>query len=883
MNKTAIKNFAIYARNKLIEETTYKAGMYGVTADGIAEPLPQSTADMKIFDIGTKNYAEVSGTELYQREALVREIQSRAASSDYRTAFDSVIEEVSYTWFNRMIAIRFMEVNDYLPSGVRVLSSYDGAKSEPDIVTEPFDTELDFTAREQDFIMQCKDDNRLDELFRMLFIKQCNALHDILPELFEKTDDYTELLLTISFTDKDGVVRHLVDDISEGDFDVQKEGQIEIIGWLYQYYNTEPKDDTYKLMKKNVKITKDRIASVTQLFTPHWIVKYMVENSLGRLWVEGHPDKELKNSWKYYIDEAEQEEVVEQELREIKENYSNLSPEDIKFIDPCMGSGHILVSAFDVFMQIYERNGYTQRDAAKLIIEKNLYGLDIDKRAYQLSYFAVLMKGRQYNRRILKNSLEHNLFVVNSSGDMSAEAIEYIADGNEVIKNGLESISHDLKNAGEYGSLTNVASVDFELIYKRFEAIKEDIGLYTNVAVNKILPLVKQADALSQKYDVVCTNPPYLGGRKIKGDSQLANLLQNTYPDSKADLFSVFIERFISFSKFGGLFSFVTPESWMFTSSYEKLREKLLKNTSILVINHIGEGGFEVGYGTVSCIMRKAYVKEFIPQCISLNNESGDKENAFLQCRSRDYFFRNISQEKYNSIKGKNLAYWCSKRMIDIFLYSKCIGDYGKARQGMATSDNNRFLRLWYEVQNENIEFDFNEKTVSCKKWFPYNKGGGYRKWYGTAAHVINWENDGKEVKDYAKSLYGSYTRTIKNIDMFFKESVAWSYISTNNRFGARYQPEGFIFDVAGSSLFADKKYMGYFCSLLCSKIAIEFLKIINPTMNYQAGDISRIPVLYDRDKNNQIELISKENIFEAKLDWDAFETSWDFKRHPLI
>lgn len=406
MNKTAIKNFAVWARNKLIADITYKAGLIGVGEKGIAQPLPQSTSDLQFFDIGTKEYVQIAGkTAINQRNALVDAIKRKEQDSDYKTAFAYIIEEVAYTWFNRLVAIRFMEVNDYLPSRIRVLSSENPAKKEPDFVTTPFDTDLEFTAGEQEEVLHLKDENKLDELFRMLFIKQCNKLHEILPELFEKTDDYTELLLTISFTDEDGVVYHLVRDIPENDFNVEKEGQVEIIGWLYQYYNTELKDETFALLKKNVKITKERIPAATQLFTPDWIVRYMVENSLGRLWVEGHPNDDLKANWKYYLEEAEQEPDVVAQLEKIRAEYKTINPEDIKVIDPCMGSGHILVYCFDVLMQIYESQGYTGRDAAQSILKNNLYGLDIDKRAAQLAYFAVMMKARQYDRRIFERGI----------------------------------------------------------------------------------------------------------------------------------------------------------------------------------------------------------------------------------------------------------------------------------------------------------------------------------------------------------------------------------------------------------------------------------------------------------------------------------------------
>ena len=432
MNKTAIKNFAIWARNKLIADISYRAGLMGITVDGIHAALPQSTGQTEFYDIGTAEPYAITGEAIRQRRHLVELIQRKEKDTDYKTAYKYIIEEVAYTWFNRLIAVRFMEVNDYLPSHIRVLSS-DTGKLEPDLVTTPFDAELEFTNAEQQTIIDLKNANKLDEVFRLLFIKQCNALNEILPALFENTNDYTELLLNLSVIDQDGVVNHLVHDIQEEDFDVERGGQVEIIGWLYQYYNTEPKNEAFA---KKGKITKEEVPAVTQLFTPDWIVRYMVENSLGRLWVEGHPNEDLKAGWKYYLEEAEQEPDVQAKLAEIRSEYAKLNPEDIKIIDPCMGSGHILVYAFDVLMQIYESAGYGQRDAARSILENNLYGLDIDDRAFQMAYFAIMMKARQYNRRILNGEYKPNVYSIQESNGINRNQLKYFGVGlNDFEKN----------------------------------------------------------------------------------------------------------------------------------------------------------------------------------------------------------------------------------------------------------------------------------------------------------------------------------------------------------------------------------------------------------------------------------------------------------------
>ena len=613
MNKTAIKNFAVWARNKLIADITYKAGLIGVSEKGIAQPLPQSSKDLQFFDIGTKDYTQVAGAEIGQRNALVRAIQEKESTSDYNTAFKAVIEEVAYTWFNRLIAIRFMEVNDYLPSRIRVLSSENPAKNEPDFVTTPFDTDMEFTMAEQDQIMQLKDENKLDELFRMLFIKQCNKLHEILPELFEETNNYTEMLLSISFTDSDGVVYHLVHDIDEKDFDITTQdedgktpGQVEIIGWMYQYYNIEPKDETFALLKKNVKITKERIPAATQLFTPDWIVRYMVENSLGRLWVEGHPNDSLKENWKYYLEEAEQEASVQEQLEQIRAEYRDLNPEDIKVIDPCMGSGHILVYCFDVLMQIYESQGYTQRDAAQSILENNLFGLDIDKRAAQLAYFAVMMKARQYDRRILSRNIIPNVYAIPESNDINRGHLQYFGNGlnsSEAVKAKRQVIRilDTFADAKEYGSLLSVDGIDWQLVSCFVEDMQEihQITLDTigvEETQNKLRLIVKVVFILANKYHCVITNPPYMG---TSGASRrLSKYVKENYPDSKTDMFAVFIERCSALTQANFYQAMITMHAWMFLSSYERLRMKII-GQDMISMAHLGARAFEEISGEV--------------------------------------------------------------------------------------------------------------------------------------------------------------------------------------------------------------------------------------------------------------------------------------------
>lgn len=892
MNKTALKNFAIWARKKLISDITYSAGLLAVNENGIGEPLPQSRSDLQLFDIGTKDYAEVKGERISQRNSLVSAIRAKAEELDnYKVAFEYIVEEVAYTWFNRMIAIRFMEVNGYLP--IRVLSSESG-KHEPDIVTTPFDAGLEFTGEESGRIYELRDNNRLEELFRMLFIRECNHLHDILPELFEATNDYSELLLSLSYTDKDGVVFHLVNDISEDDFNIEKEGQVEIIGWMYQYYNTEPKDKVFAALKKNVKITKENIPAATQLFTPHWIVRYMVENSLGRLWIEGHPDDDLRQCWEYYLDEAEQEPQVQAQLEEIRAGYREISPEDIRIIDPCMGSGHILVYAFDVLMQIYSAQGYSERDAAKLIVEKNLWGLDIDRRAYQLAYFAVMMKARQYNRRILTSGIKPNLFVIDDNRALTPEIIEYIADGDSKIAADLRSISNDLTNAREYGSIINVQPVDFNGLIERIGIIAEsdELNLIAmenkRIACEKILPLVNQAQTLSQKYDVVCTNPPYMGGSGMS--DKLSDFVKKNYPDSKSDLFAVFIERCGQLANLKGYQAMITQHAWMFLSSYEKLREKLMLSTTVNMA-HLGARAFdEIGgevVQTTAFVERKAHMNGYkgtYARLVGIVGEN-EKRDAFL---SHQNLYVSCA-DNFSKIPGMPVAYWVSENFIKSFQYTT-IEDFGFAGIGMRTGDNERFLRFWHEVDKNNIIIgckSAEEQIASNKKWVPYNKGGEFRRWYGNNDYVVNWYNNGEEIKENTRKVYPQLGENlgwkISNEQYYFKRGITWSGV-TSSKCSYRAYPTGFIFDSGANGLFVyDEQNYCYVLGCLNNSISLYILSVINPTINTGAGTVRKIPLLFNEYYKNEIDSLVQQNIDLSKSDWDSFETSWDFQTHPLL
>ena len=888
MNKTAIKNFAIWARNKLIADIQYRAGLMGITADGIKNALPQSTKETEFYDIGTAEPYAITGEAIRQRRSLVDVMNQKANETNYQTAYKYIIEGVAYTWFNRLIAVRFMEVNDYLPSHIRVLSS-DSGKMEPDLVTTPFDADLPFTEEEKQTIIQLKNDNKLDDCFRMLFIKQCNALNEILPALFEKTSDYTELLLNISAIDKDGVVCHMVNDISEDDFNIEKGGQVEIIGWLYQYYNTEPKNEAFA---KSGKITKEEIPAVTQLFTPDWIVRYMVENSLGRLWVEGHPNDMLKSKWKYYLEEAEQEPEVRNKLEEIHKEYAKLNPEDIHFIDPCMGSGHILVYAFDVLMQIYESAGYSERDAAKSILENNLYGLDIDDRAYQMAYFAVMMKARQYNRLILEPDTVCHVYSIQDSNSINRNQLKYFGLGlNEMEKNDalnqINGLLDTFKDAKEYGSILTVENYNWDLL-RRFANDADVDGQMTLDAVGlpqaqeRVNLLIEIGETMARKYEVVTTNPPYMA--VSNADNKISKYVKDNYPDSKADLFAVFIERCYSLCDKNCLYSMITQHAWMFLSSFEKLRQKIQQSDLINML-HLGARAFEDISGevvqTTSFVLRKSRVNRYVGQYSRLVNakSQNDKENLFFSKNER----YTIQQERFVDIPGAPIAYWLNDRALDAFKRT-LIGDVALLCQGLTTTDNNLYVRSWYECEKTKMKLDSDSQEQaqqSGAKWFPFNKGGTYRKWYGNNELVVNYKNDGEDIKRDVLKKY-TYLKTpdfvVKNSKTYFRSGLTWSALS--NDFSIRWFAQGAICADKGQGLFAEERVCKYSLGLLNSKVAELFLQVVSPTLDFNCGYVRKVPYI-DNPSENIIENVNT-NIKLAKSDWDSFEVSWDYEGNPL-
>ena len=892
MNKTAIKNFAIWARNKLIADISYRAGLMGITADGISAALPQSTGQTEFYDIGTTEPYAIEGTAIRQRRHLAELILRKEKDTNYKTAYKYIIEEVAYTWFNRLIAVRFMEVNDYLPSHIRVLSSESG-KMEPDLVTTPFDTDLEFTRAEQQTILELKNANKLDEVFRLLFIKQCNTMNEILPALFEKTNDYTELLLNLSIIDQDGVVYHLVHDIPEEDFDVERGGQVEIIGWLYQYYNTEPKNEAFA---KKGKITKEEVPAVTQLFTPDWIVRYMVENSLGRLWIDGHPNEGLKAGWKYFLEEVEQEPEVTTQLAEIRSEYARLNPEDIKIIDPCMGSGHILVYAFDVLMQIYESEGYGQRDAAKSILENNLYGLDIDDRAFQMAYFSIMMKARQYNRRILNGEYKTNVYSIRESNGINRNQLKYFGAGlldfekNNAISQ-INGLLDTFKDAKEYGSILTVDQYDWSLL-DRFVSNKVVLGqlIFETVGLDEtaeqLMQMVSQGKALAQKYHVAITNPPYLS----EMNTNLQKYVKKFYPNSKNDLCTVFIEKCISLAVEAGYTGMITQNAFMFLSRYEKMRKDLLKYNFVNMA-HLGSRAFDSIGGevvqTTTFVLRNMKIKHYnclYNRLVDYQSES-EKEEAYLQGECKFI----CPNERFSRIPRSPMTYWVSDKALDIFDEAR-LDTLADPRVGMFTTDNDRYLREWWELNIRDIGFNFANKEdayASEFKWFPYNKGGGFRRWYGMIDLVVYWYHGGEEIRQLVLEKYpylnGNYDFVLKTSNPYCKPGITWSGLTSGaNSF--RLCGDGFFFDTnKGAMLFEKKINLYYLLALLNSNVAQFAMNLLNSTISLQISDVAAVPVIYSSENAERIEKLAAECVRICKDDWDAVETSWDFEEHPFI
>lgn len=846
MNKGAIQRFAIWARNELIAQVSQRAYQYGITKEGCGEA--------NAVTVGGR---ALTGDEQKQRKELVDQIRSKG--------YTQVMEEVAYTWFNRFIALRFMEVNNYLPSHIRVFSDSTGA-FKPEILNDVL--HLDLPGLDSGKVAEYIESNDTEALYRYLLLTQCNALNSALPIMFERMGGYTEMLLPNNILRQDSVLGHMVSDISEEDW----QDAVQIIGWLYQYYNDERKNEVINIYKGTVK--KEDIPAATQLFTTDWVVRYMVDNSLGRYWIERHPESKLAEKLEFFVTPKN---------GEIKHIDEFVKPEDIKFLDPCMGSGHILVYAFDVLMEIYKESGYTERDAAAMIVQNNLFGLDIDDRASQLAYFAVMMKARSYDRRFLSRGIKPNVLALKESNRMGAA----VRDGltTDAAMNVISRYLVDtFRDAKELGSIITVESRDYDgyMAYLdgcdgQGQLTMEDADWLQNTRP-MLKALARQAKVLAAKYPVVCTNPPYLN--KIEG--RLKTFVIENYKDYSGDLFSVFTYRNLMLCKQDGYCGYMTPFVWMFIKTYEKLREFIIRNKSIATLVQMEYSAFEEATVPICSFVLKNGKATENGLYFKLSDFKGGMEVQkqkvleALADKNCGYFYE-ADQSNFSKIPGSPVAYWVSNAFLRVFDTGVLLGKIADAKQGVATADNNRFLRLWNEVSINKVSFhthSHEDAATAREKWFPYNKGGDFRKWYGNNEFVVNWEHDGAELKQFKGSV-------LRNPSYYFKECFSWSLISSSVA-AFRYKPAGQIFDVAGMSCFASEKQLNYLLALCNTKVVMKILEVIAPTINYQCGDIANIPVIQDGDTNDICE-VTQDNISISKTDWDSYETSWDFKRNPLV
>lgn len=888
MNKNAIKKFATEARRELISRVGQRALKYGISEKELGNPNDDSVGGYLL-----------SSTEKKQRAALIEQIKEKG--------YEQVMEEVAYTWFNRFSALRFMEVNGYLPTRVRVFTDENNA-FKPQILTEAIHMELDGLDMEKVYAYKEANDN--DELYKYLLITQCNALNSVLPGMFQKIADYTELLFPDNLLREGSVVQQMIQLIPEEDW----KDAVQIIGWLYQYYNSEKKDDVFAALKKNVKITKENIPAATQLFTPDWIVRYMVENSLGRLWVEGHPNDELKSQWKYYLEEAEQEPDVQAQLASIREEYKALKPEDILCIDPCSGSGHILAYMFDVLVQIYEAYGVDTRTAVASIVENNIYGLDIDDRAAQLAYFAVMMKACQYDKRFLRRKVQPHVYAIVESNHVDPNVVDYFCSGDSKLKEAMDTIISELHDAKEYGSIITVSMQDWDALYARFDEIQnESVMSIYSIATFELKKLIQVAEILSKKYHSVVTNPPYM--EISSGSAKLVNYVNKNFIGGKTDMFAVFIEKASDYALNSGFVGMITQPSLTSLVSFEKLRKKLFVEKSFYSLIHMGRGIFGIDFGSVSFVYRNMHIHEYEARYFKLYDRTfqyiqpEDIRDIFINAKDNsEYCFDfeaydtsngvtpesallgnkiafTANQDNFMLVPGVPFAYTMSANMIKAYS-NGLLGDLFTTREGMATAGNDVFLRMWYEIDFDRISFESHnsdEAVNSHKKWFPYNKGGDYRKWYGNNDYIVDWENDGYRIRNNRDEKTGRIRSHNYNGDYAFKKGLTWSSISAGD-ISIRWSTPGYLFDSKGAKGFADSEDEMYaILGFLNSTTAMRYLKVISPTMDFKVGDIVQLPFCKQILKNDAVITLVKRNIELLKEDWDLRETSWDFKYHPAI
>lgn len=860
MNTSNIKKYAPQARNDFIAAMRKQAAKYGITADRI---LPaEQKGDLLL--IGETVFPL---SVLKPRDKLIKRIQA--------SSFEQSIDYIAYSWFNRLCAIRYMECKGLLDHGRRVLSSADGSAGLPQILEECLDITLPGLNASR--IAELKlDGNKDEELYRELLLAQCHALNQVMPLLFEQVSDESELLLPDNLTKTDSLIRDLVSSIPEEDW-----SDVQIIGWLYQFYISEKKDQVIGKVVKS-----EDIPAATQLFTPNWIVKYLAQNSVGRLWMMAHPESTLARDWEYYIQPAEQNDEVNAQLKQlidvrISEDGDTLNPESITVLDPACGSGHILVEAYDCLKAIYLERGYRSRDIPRLILENNLYGIDIDTRAAQLASFALLMKAREDDRRLFSSPPRLNIIALQDSQPERLEAFSQDLANTSLEKSDLKELLDLFEHASTFGSLIQIPQTfakklpDLET---KLNTALESGDIFAQQSAQELLPLVQQAKLLAKQYDAVIANPPYMGGKGM--NPALKDFAKKKFTDSKSDLFAMFIERGFVWCKDSGFNSMVTMQSWMFLSSYEAMREKLLQDRTLSCMVHMGNGVMGIAFGTAATIMLNKYISNYAGSFSYCENDDLSEYGIPKQFPVQNERLKTAKPDDFKKIPGSPIAYWISNLVKEVFKHGDAFENIGTPRQGLGTGNNSKFVRNWTEINWSNVFLNAankDEAFQSKAKWFPYSKGGSFRKWYGNTIDVVNWEHDGKEIRDALKGMNPNIPRSEEH---YFKQGVCWGLISSAE-FSARYSEQGCIFDVGGSKAMPAAENVHFSLGLLNSKLTALFLKTLNPTLNFQVGDIKRIPILL---KNKQaIDLVVPKLVDISKFDWNSYETSWDFTQNPII
>jgi hypothetical protein len=870
MNRAALKTYAPQARKDFIQAIADRAAFYGITAEK-TEPI-KIRGDVVVI-LGREHSKAVASKRMLLEERIKQ------------ISFAQTLEAIAYSWFNRFVALRYMELHGYLDHGYRVLSHPEG-KNFPENLEHA--EHLDLPNLDKNTVIDLKlAGNKENELYRMILLAQCNALHSAMPFLFERIDDETELLLPENLLNSDSLIRKLVNGIEESDWD-----KVEILGWLYQYYISDKKDEVIGSV-----VASEDIPAATQLFTPNWIVKYLVQNTLGRQWLATYPDSALRTQMEYYIEPAEQEPEVVTQLKEITP--TSLNPEEITFLDPACGSGHILVEAYDLFKAIYQERGYRSKDIPALILQKNLHGFEIDDRASQLAMFALTMKAREDDRNLFKSQkgesgIQPNILCFVESKDLNPESITAELNANisgigkgDIPESDITELVALFEHAKTFGSLIQIPE---ELVSKLPEIEErlrkvEGSGDLSWMGLKRLVSLIQQAKMLSQKYDAVVANPPYMGSKFYT--QSLKVFINKEYKESKADLYACFMERNRLTTKYAGFHGMINIPNWMFLSSFVELRKDLLSSQSIDTFIHNGRGVFGSDFGSCAFVIRKVKLPEYRGTYRRLFEKQGSvASNEELEGRFHTAKIYTPRNADFFRIPGNPIAYWASKRMRECFKDGTTLGELAEPRVGLQTGDNNRFLRSWYEVGFQKVGLGYVSREIakdSRMKWFPYNKGGEYRRWYGNNQFLVNWESDGIEIRNFTDDT-GYLRSRPQGLDFIFRPALTWSFISSSF-FAVRCSDTGFLFDVAGSSAFPPDEWRKCIAGFLCSSIAFDMMKVMNPTMNFQVGNVAALPILKEKvlGQKQTIDVVVQQAVQIACTDWDSFETSWDFKNLPVL